>query len=114
MLTQFSVSSHPELKDVPTIVERAKNDQDRAALRLLLGPQEAGRPFIAPPGTPPQYVKALRAAFDASMKDPELTAFAGKMNLELSPAPGEQIEKLVAELNKTPKSAIDALKAAIK
>ena len=73
-------------------MERAKDDNHRAALRLLLGPQEAGRPFIAPPGTPPDYVKALRAAFDASMKDPELIAFAEKMNLELSPVPGEQIE----------------------
>ena len=114
VLTQFSVSSHPELKDVPTIVERAKDEQHRAALRLLLGPQEAGRPFIAPPGTPPELVKALRAAFEASMKDPELIAFAGKLNLELSPVPGEQIETVVAELNKTPRSAIDALREAIK
>lgn len=114
VLAQFSVSQHPELKDIPTIVERAKNDNDRAALRLLLGPQEAGRPYIAPPGTAPEYVKALRAAFDASMKDGDLLAFAEKMNLELSPVPGAQIEKLVGELNRTPASAIDALKAAIK
>ena len=114
VLTQFSVSSHPELKEIPTIVERAKNDNDRAALRLLLGPQEAGRPFIAPPGTPPELVKALRGAFDASLGDPELVAFAQKMNLELSPVPGEQIEKVVAELNATPRSAIESLKTAIK
>ena len=114
VLTQFSVSSHPELKDVPTIIERAKNDNDRAALRLLLGPQEAGRPFIAPPGTPPELVKALRSAFDASMKDSELVAFADKMNLELSPVPGDQIEKVVAELNRTPADAIESLKKAIK
>ncbi len=114
VLTQFSVSSHPELKEIPTIVERAKNDNDRAALRLLLGPQEAGRPFIAPPGTPPELVKALRGAFDASLGDSELVAFAQKMNLELSPVPGEQIEKVVAELNATPRSAIEALKTAIK
>ncbi|MBX9760369.1 MAG: hypothetical protein K2Y29_16440 [Beijerinckiaceae bacterium] len=114
VLTQFSVSSHPELKDIPTIIERAKNDNDRAALRLLLGPQEAGRPFIAPPGTPADLVKALRAAFEASLKDPELIAFADKMNLELSPVPGEQIEAVVGELNRTPASAIESLKKAIK
>ena len=114
VVAQFSISAHPEMKDIPTIVERAKSDTDRAALTLLLGPQEAGRPFIAPPGTPAEYVKALRHAFDQSMRDPALIAFAEKSNLELSPVSGEEIEKLVRELNKTPKEAVEAVKRATK
>lgn len=114
VVAQFSVSAHPELKDIPTIVERAKNETDRAALKLLLGPQEAGRPFIAPPGTPPEYVRALRTAFSESMKDPALIQFAKKANLELSPVGGEEIEQLVRELNQTTKEAIETVRKATK
>ncbi len=114
VVAQFSVSKHPELPDVATILERAKTERDRAALRLLLGPQEAGRPFIAPPGTPAEYVKALRNGFTESMRDPALIEFAGKANIELTPVSGEEIEKLVRELNKTPKDAVEAVKAATK
>jgi tripartite-type tricarboxylate transporter receptor subunit TctC len=114
VVAQFSISKHPELQDIMTIIEQAKSETDRAALRLLLGPQEAGRPFIAPPGTPAEYVKALRNGFAASLRDPALLEFAEKANLELSPVSGEDIEKLVSELNKTPKDAVDAVKAATK
>ncbi len=114
VVAQFSISKHPELPDVATILERAKTDRDRAALRLLLGPQEAGRPFIAPPGTPAEYVKALRNGFTESMRDPALIEFAEKANIELTPVSGEEIEKLVRELNKTSKDVVEAVKAATK
>ena len=114
VVAQFSISKHPELQDIMTIIEHAKSETDRAALRLLLGPQEAGRPFIAPPGTPAEYVKALRNGFAESLRDPALLEFAEKANLELSPVSGEDIERLVNELNKTPRDAVDAVKAATK
>src|SRR4051812_50142328 len=31
ILVQFSIKKHPELQDVPTVVELARNDQDRQA-----------------------------------------------------------------------------------
>jgi tripartite-type tricarboxylate transporter receptor subunit TctC len=114
ILAQFAIQSHPELKDVPLIMDRARNDRDRAALRLLLGPQVAGRPYIAPPDLPAPIVKTLRTAFDDSMKDPDLVAMAKKMDLELSPVTGEAIEKLVAELNRTPRDAIELAKEIVK
>ena len=114
LLAQFAVTSHPELAGVPLIMDRAKSDLDRAALRLLLGPQVAGRPFIAPPGVPAEIVKALRDGFDAALRDPELVARATRLDLEIEPTPGVQIETLVRELYRTPAPAIEAAKAAIK
>jgi tripartite-type tricarboxylate transporter receptor subunit TctC len=80
----------------------------------LLGPQVAGRPFIAPPDLPAPIVTALRNAFNDTMKDPDLIAMAQKMDLELSPVTGDAIEKLVAELNRTPRDAIELAKEIVK
>ena len=113
-LAQFAIRSHPELKDVPLIMDRAPDERSRAALRLLLGPQVAGRPFISTPDLPAPIVKTLRTAFDETMKDPDLVAMANKMDLELSPVSGDAIEKLVADLNRTPKDAIELAKQIVK
>ena len=83
-------------------------------MRLLLGPQVAGRPFIAPPGLPAELATTLRRAFDATMTDPGFMEYTDKIPLEVEPVTGEAIEKLVAEIYKTPPAAIAAAKEAIK
>src|SRR5262249_27024949 len=102
IVVQFAIEKHKELPDVPLIVDRAKNDLDRAALRLLLGPQVSGRPFIAPPGVPAEQIATLRRGFDATMKDPAFIESANKMNLEIDPVGGAEVEKLIGEIYRTP------------
>ncbi len=114
IVAQFAVEKHKELADVPLVLDKAATDSQRAALRLLLGPQVAGRPFIAPPGVPAEVVATLRRAFDATMKDPEFLAAAEKMQLEIEPVSGERIEKLVEDIYKTPPEAVAAAREAIK
>ncbi len=114
IVAQFAVEKHPDLPDVPLIVDQAKSDLQKSALRLLLGPQVSGRPFIAPPGVPAETVTTLRRAFDATMKDPEFLAASAKMNLEVEPVTGEAVEKLVAAIYKTPAEAVAAAREAIK
>jgi tripartite-type tricarboxylate transporter receptor subunit TctC len=92
----------------------AKSDLDRAALRLLLGPQVSGRPFIAPPGVPAEQVATLRRGFDATMKDAAFLESASKMNLEIDPVSGAEVEKLVAGIYRTPAAAVSAAREAIK
>jgi hypothetical protein len=114
LVAQFAVEAHKELKDVPLVMDKAKTDSERAALRLLLGPQVAGRPFIAPPGVPGDILATLRTAFNATMKDPEFLAMAEKMQLEVDPVSGSDIEKLVADIYKTPPDAVTSAREAIK
>jgi hypothetical protein len=114
IVVQYAIAKHRELPDVPLIVDKAKTDRDKAALRLLLGPQVAGRPFIAPPGLPAELATTLRRAFDATMTDPGFVEYADKIPLEVEPVTGEAIEKLVAEIYGTPPAAIAAAKEAIK
>ena len=55
------------------------------------------------PGVPAERVKALRAAFDATMKDPEFLAEAASMNFEVDPVRGEALQKIVERVVSTPK-----------
>jgi tripartite-type tricarboxylate transporter receptor subunit TctC len=72
---------------------------------------EIGRSFLATPGIPADRVKALRAAFDATMKNPEFKAEIDKSNSEYNPLPGDQVQKLIAEMAKAPPAMIERMSA---
>ncbi len=99
-----------ELRDVPMIEDIAVSDEDRQVLRLLtLGPT-LGRPFAAPPGVPTERVAALRVAFAATARDPELLAEAANAGMELEPLGGEAIQALVANVLRTPRTIAERAK----
>jgi tripartite-type tricarboxylate transporter receptor subunit TctC len=80
---------------------------------LILLRQETGRPVAAPPGVPEDRLAALRRAFDATMKDPEFLAEAEKTKLTVGPLPGEELQKLVADLYATPPHLIERARQAL-
>ena len=96
VLIQMSPQKHPDMPDVPLIMDLAKNDADKATLRLIYARQEFGRPFLAPPGIPADRVEALQAAFMATMEDPDFKADAAKQNLELAPVSGKRVAELIS------------------
>jgi tripartite-type tricarboxylate transporter receptor subunit TctC len=104
VLVQLSLHKHQELPNVPLVMDFAKTDEQRQIFRLIFARQVMGRPFLAPPGVPKDRAEALRTAFDNTMKDPKFLADAEKMQLEITPVSGEEIEKLVKELYQTPKA----------
>jgi hypothetical protein len=110
---QFATKKHPELPDVPLATELTRNDNERAALDLILTQQVMGRPFAAPPKVPADRVTALRRAFDQSLKDPELLAEAEKAQLEIAPVDGEALQAMVAHMFQAPQDVIDAARKAI-
>jgi hypothetical protein len=109
-LLQLSLEKHPELPDVPAIMDFAKNDEQRKVLELIFARQIMGRPVLAPPNLPPERTQALRRAFDATMKDPALIADADKGQWEITPVSGEEIEKLMSRLYRTPPQIIELAK----
>ncbi len=54
------------------------------------------RPILAPPGTPPERVAALRKAFSAAMHDPGFIAEAQKQNIEIKEISGERVTEVLA------------------
>ncbi len=106
ILVQMSLAKHPDLPDVPLIMDLAKTEEQKQILRLIFARQVMGRPFVAPPGIPADRLAALRKAFMDTMKDPEFLAEAAKGDFEITPVPGEQVQKLVEEVYTTPKDVV--------
>jgi tripartite-type tricarboxylate transporter receptor subunit TctC len=103
VLIQLALEKHPDLPNVPLITDFAATDEQRHILKLIFARQVMGRPFVAPPGIPADRAEALRKAFMDTMKDKQFLAEAEKAQLEITPVPGEQIQKLVQDVYNTPK-----------
>ena len=114
ILLQMSTAKHPELPDVPFVMDLAKTDRDRKILELVFARQAWGRPFAAPPNLPADRAKALQAAFMATMKDPDFLKDAKQQKLEIAPISGEKIGQLIAQLYASPKDIVEAAKDAAK
>ena len=96
LFVQYVTKRSPELKDVPTLVELATNEEDRKLLSFAVSSAEIGRSILAPPGVAADRTAVLRKAFDAAMKDPELLAEVQKSNLDFEPLDGASLAKIVA------------------
>jgi tripartite-type tricarboxylate transporter receptor subunit TctC len=111
---QLASQKLPELPDTPSILEVARDADQLAALKLILSRQMMARPYVAPPGIPPERKAALRAAFEATMQDPAFLADAQRQDLEVRPVSGAEADALINEIYASPptvvKLAIDAMK----
>ncbi len=89
----------PDLPGVPLVTELARTDDARRLVATtILRASGLARPYALPPGTPRDRVQLLRRAFLATLRDPEFLADAKKARLDVSPTPGEEVERLVADL----------------
>ncbi len=89
--------------EAPSVEQLARNDEERQLIELVVSGTQLGRPLATTPGVPEERVKALRAAFDATMKDPEFLAEAAKLNFEVAPVAGEAMQRIVGKVLSTPK-----------
>jgi tripartite-type tricarboxylate transporter receptor subunit TctC len=97
-----SAPKSPDLMEVPTLDELAKNDDDRGIMHFLLSGDRLGRPLAAPPGTPDDRVRMLRVAFAATMKDASFLKEVEASQAEFGPISGETLEAAVADILQTP------------
>jgi tripartite-type tricarboxylate transporter receptor subunit TctC len=110
IVIQDGYHKDPELPDVPLFIDQVTNEADRQALDLILPRQKFARPYVAPPGLPPERLATLRRAFDATMKDPAFIKAVNAVRLEVAnPMTGEQLAAEVARLSATPASVSERL-----
>lgn len=101
-ILQIGFDRHPDLPEVPNILEFPMSDDKKAMLRLVMGPGVIAKLFAVPPGTPPEILDALRKGFAATLKDPELLAEAEKIKIRLSYVPAGEVDEIVQEMISTP------------
>jgi tripartite-type tricarboxylate transporter receptor subunit TctC len=106
VLVQLSLSKHPDLPNVPLIMDLAKTDEQRAIFRMIFARQTMGRPYAAPPGLPEDRLAALRKAFMDTMTDKEFLYDADQNKFEINPVDGDQLEALVKEVYRTPSDVL--------
>jgi tripartite-type tricarboxylate transporter receptor subunit TctC len=102
ILFQMGLSKHRDLAAVPLVIDLAKTDEQRSILKLMFARQVMAWPIVAPPDLPPDRAEILRKAFMATEQDKEFLADADKAQLEINPVSGEDIQKLVQEVYRTP------------
>ena len=103
---QFGLRKEPDIPNVPAVTDLANSEEQTRMLRLILAGQGMARPYAAPPGIPDDRRRALIAAFDATMKDPEFLSDAEKLQADVSPVSASEIERLLADVYATPKDII--------
>src|SRR4029077_16656603 len=111
ILLQFGTERLAELPNVPTAIELAAAEADRALLRFYAVKFNMARPLMTPPDVPAERVAALRAAFDATMTDPQYLDEAKRIGLEVNPLGGEGIARLIHDVQATPQPVVDRLRA---
>jgi tripartite-type tricarboxylate transporter receptor subunit TctC len=109
------VQTEPKAKDldIPSVQELAKNEDDRKVIQLIISGDALGKPMATSPNVPADRVKALRDAFDATVKDPEFLKAAAAARIEVSPIRGVQLQDTVEKVLATPKNLAERAKAII-
>jgi tripartite-type tricarboxylate transporter receptor subunit TctC len=114
IVLQIGAAKSPELPNVPSIVDYAKNDLDRNALELLLGPDAFAWPFVAPPGVPADRIALLRHAFDETMKDASFVNDAKTLYLQVNSMSGEAMQAKIEHILGFDASVISRAKELVK
>jgi tripartite-type tricarboxylate transporter receptor subunit TctC len=107
VLVQMAPARDPQHLDTPTILDLVNVPEDRQVVELVLNRMLVGRPFIAPPGLPPDRLALMRSAFRQAVEDPELRAEAEKLKLAVDPMWGEEAHDVILRLYRTPPQVVE-------
>jgi len=81
-------SQSPLLRDVPFVLDVARNDEQRDVFAMLMAMKAMGRPYFVAPETPKDRTDAFRDAFMETMRDPGFLAEAAKTLGQIIRCPG--------------------------
>jgi tripartite-type tricarboxylate transporter receptor subunit TctC len=107
VLVQTGTKAQQDLENVPLLINLVSDADTKKVLALLSYPEDMGRPYLMPPGTPKEYVTAMRKAFDETLRDPAFLADAEKSRLEVDPVTGAEMEKMIKAAFETPKPLVE-------
>ena len=112
-LVSIGLGANPELAGLPSIMDLARDDEQRAMLEIVLAPTLAGRPFALPPGVPAERLDALRKAFVTMTQSAAFIEDARRARVELSPADGLEIDGLLRRISAAPPALVAKVRAIV-
>lgn len=107
LLVQTGARPMQDLPNVPLLVNYVTNSDDRQVLNLIAAPDDMGRPFLMPPGTPKLLVSTMRKAFDTTMTDKGFLDDAARRQMEVDPLSGEEMANMLKAAYATPKPLVE-------
>jgi tripartite-type tricarboxylate transporter receptor subunit TctC len=107
ILAQIGFEKEPDLPDVPLLIDLAQGEEAKQIATVVTLPTAIGYNYWVAPETPQDRVSTLRAAFTASVKDPELIADAKKQMLEIRPKTAEELDALVKKAAAIPQPILE-------
>jgi hypothetical protein len=114
IIAQLAPKKMPEIPaDVPLVKDYVSNEDDRKALDVIFLSTVLARPYIVTPDTPAERLAALRAAFMATMKDPEFLAETGRLGLNIAPTSGVEMEQIVRDAYALPDTIVQKVRRAL-
>jgi tripartite-type tricarboxylate transporter receptor subunit TctC len=114
VIMQMGMKRDAAFPDAPTAIEVESAAADKQLFEIAFAEQVMGRPFVLPPEVPRERIDALRAAFDATMKDPEFLDDAKLQGADIDPVGGEDINALLDRVYAAPPDVVARLRELIK
>jgi tripartite-type tricarboxylate transporter receptor subunit TctC len=114
ILYQQGLRKHPDIPKIPLVMELTDDPEIKKVLTVQFTAFELGRPYFLPENVPADRVAAIRNAFNMAMKDKALLADADKLDQEINPYTGEEMQRVLGEVYATPRNLIERLANATK
>jgi tripartite-type tricarboxylate transporter receptor subunit TctC len=111
ILAQVGTEKEPDLPNVPLLTDLATTEEAKQIAALVSMPVAVGYNHWVAPGVPSDRVAALRAAYEATAKDPAFIADMQKAQFDVRLRTGAQLDKLVQDAAKIPQPVFDKTKA---
>ena len=111
ILYTIDINRLAEEPDVPTVAELVDDPKDKQAITIIASTSTIGRSVVSSPGVPAERTAALRAAFEATLKDPAFLADAKRLNFDIAPMTGEEMQRIVAQVAQEPADVVARMKA---
>jgi tripartite-type tricarboxylate transporter receptor subunit TctC len=98
--------SAPGIENLPVDEDLTADHKAKTIMAMRSATDKVGRPYVAPPNTPPDIMKTLRDAFDKAAKDPEVKEDSNKLRMVVEYIPAEETLKVLNYLLHQPEDMV--------
>ena len=103
----------PDMPELPTFTELAREGEERQMVRILEAPDDVGVGFYLAHGVPADRTAALRKAFWDTVQDEKFLAEANRLGTPIDAVRPETLRAIVDSIYATPPSVVERFKSVI-